>query len=151
MQPPIAIDSSRGKSTGRFLVSATTRARHKLDRETAQKDLATAQGIREKEHAQFVADSGDMSNNLEAMTGALAALEKGMGSFLQMPKDRVARVTALVQSSNQVDADERETILALLQGKQNPFGDYGAQSGEAPSCCAQGRSRHSVDGRRVKC
>merc|ERR1719446_1029346 len=53
-----------------------------------------------------------------------------MGSFLQMPKDRVARVTALVQGSSSVDADERETLLALLQGKQNPFGDYSAQSGE---------------------
>merc|ERR1719253_586554 len=103
---------------------------HKLDRETAQKDLATATGIREKEHAQFNADAGDMRNNLEAMTGAIAALEKGMGSFLQMPKDRVTRVTALVQSSNQVDAVERETLLALLQGKQDLTGDYSGQSGE---------------------
>merc|ERR1719214_30711 len=37
---------------------------HKLDRETAQKDLATATGIREKEHATFVADSGDQKDNL---------------------------------------------------------------------------------------
>lgn len=47
-----------------------------------------------------------------------------------MPKARVTRVTALVQGSSSVDADERETLLALLQGKQNPFGDYSAQSGE---------------------
>merc|ERR550514_2115792 len=53
-----------------------------------------------------------------------------MGSFLQMPKGRVTRVMALVQSSSVVDADERDTLIALLQGKQNPFGDYSAQSGE---------------------
>merc|ERR1719198_2805518 len=53
-----------------------------------------------------------------------------MGSFLQMPKGRVTRVTALVQGTSSVDADERDMLLALLQGKQNPFGDYSAQSGE---------------------
>merc|ERR1719453_2853085 len=103
---------------------------HKLDRETAQKDLATATGIREKEHETFVAESGDQKDNLDALNGAIAALEKGMGSFLQMPKGRVTRVTALVQGTSSVDADERDMLLALLQGKQNPFGDYSAQSGE---------------------
>merc|ERR1719335_2097253 len=53
-----------------------------------------------------------------------------MGSFLQMGSGRVARLTTLVQASNVVDAEERSELLALLQGKQNPFGDYSAQSGE---------------------
>jgi len=103
---------------------------HKLDRETAQNDLATATGIRDKEHATYVAEAGDSKTNLDAMTGAIGALEKGMGSFLQMPKSRVMRVTALVQSSSVVDSEERETLVALLQGKQNLLGDYSGQSGE---------------------
>merc|ERR1719337_417148 len=45
---------------------------HKLDRETAQKDLATAEAIRKKEHEQFEADAGDSKANLEALTGAIA-------------------------------------------------------------------------------
>merc|ERR1719453_97210 len=53
-----------------------------------------------------------------------------MGSFLQLPKGNVARLTSLVQSSSEVDAEERSTLLALLEGKQNPFGDYSSQSGE---------------------
>merc|ERR1719446_233668 len=53
-----------------------------------------------------------------------------MGSFLQMPKESLSRVAKVARVSSSVDADERETLLALLQGKQNPFGDYSAQSGE---------------------
>merc|ERR1719183_74107 len=53
-----------------------------------------------------------------------------MGSFMQMSTGRVARLTTIVQSSNEIDAEERSQVLALLQGKQNPFGDYSAQSGE---------------------
>jgi len=103
---------------------------HKKDRESAKQDLEKATAIRNKEHAQFVADSGDSKENLDAMSGAIAALEKGMGSFLQLPKSRMTRLTSLVQASSQVDDEERSTLVALLQGKQNPFGDYSAQSGE---------------------
>merc|ERR1719453_2604942 len=53
-----------------------------------------------------------------------------MGSFLQLPKGSAARLVKIARSTMTVDADERETLLALLQGKQNPFGDYSAQSGE---------------------
>merc|ERR550514_1325974 len=64
------------------------------------------------------------------MTGAIAALEKGMGaSFLQSQKARVSRVVKAVKASQSVDDFERDEILGLLQGK-NPFGDYGARSGE---------------------
>merc|ERR1719248_488567 len=47
-----------------------------------------------------------------------------------MTSGRMARLTTLVQASSVVDSEERSELLALLQGKQNPFGDYSAQSGE---------------------
>merc|ERR1719316_490125 len=47
-----------------------------------------------------------------------------------MGSGSVARVTSLAQASNEGDAEEWTTLLALLEGKQNPFGDYSAQSGE---------------------
>jgi len=103
---------------------------HKTDRESAKNDLATASGIRDKEHAQYVADAGDSKANLDALTGAIAALEKGMGSFLQLSTGRQARLTTLVQSSNAIDTEERSVLVAMLQGKQNPAGDYSGQSGE---------------------
>merc|ERR1719482_2063437 len=42
----------------------------------------------------------------------------------------MARLTTLAQASTAIDTEERSELLALLQGKQNPFGDYSAQSGE---------------------
>merc|ERR1719299_166232 len=103
---------------------------HKSDRATAKKDLETATAIREKEAADFAEETGSQKADLDAMTGAIAALEKGMGaSFIQSQKARVSRVAKVVQASQQVDDYERDEVLNLLQGK-NPFGDYSAKSGE---------------------
>jgi chromosome segregation ATPase len=100
---------------------------HKTDRESAKADLETATTLREKEHAEFSESTGEQKADLDAMTGALAALEKGMGSsFLQANTQRLTRV---VQAAQTVDDYQREMILNLLQG-QNPFGDYSARSGE---------------------
>merc|ERR1719247_2770501 len=104
---------------------------HKKDREAAKGDLSTATSIREKEHAEFVESTGDAKANVDALTGAIAALEKGMGkSFIQQNKDSVARVMKVVKSATSVDEYEKNEVLDLLQGKQNPFGDYSAASGE---------------------
>merc|ERR1719324_1573886 len=64
------------------------------------------------------------------MTGAIAALEKGMGgAFIQAHSGAASRVQRVVKTSASVDDFERNEILSMLQGK-NPFGDYGARSGE---------------------
>merc|ERR1719240_2383019 len=103
---------------------------HKTDRASAKKDLETATAIREKEAADFAEETGGQKADLDAMAGAIAALEKGMGaSFIQSQKDRVSRVAKVVKASPQVDDFERDEVLNLLQGK-NPFGDYSAKSGE---------------------
>merc|ERR1719253_1776573 len=104
---------------------------HKQDRTAAKADLETATAIREKEHSDYVEATGDQKADLDAMAGAIAALEKGMGSsFVQANKVGASRLQRVVQSSATVDDYQRNQILNLLQGKQNPFGDYGAQSGE---------------------
>jgi chromosome segregation ATPase len=103
---------------------------HKKDREAARGDLSTATSIREKEHAEFVETTGEDKANLDAMTAAVAALEKGMGkSFIQSNKESVKRLEKILQSSASVDDFQKSEILDLLQSK-NPFGDYSAQSGE---------------------
>merc|ERR1719178_551185 len=64
------------------------------------------------------------------MTGAIAALEKGMGeSFIQSQSGAVSRVQRVVKATSSVDDFERNEILSMLQGK-NPFGAYSGQSGE---------------------
>jgi len=102
---------------------------HKLDREKAKADLEQATMIREKEHAEYVAATGDMGANLEAMTGAIDALAKGMGeSFLQSAGKKTVLIQA-VQRTEAVDDYQKDELLGLLQGK-NPFGAYSGQSGE---------------------
>merc|ERR1719390_307704 len=104
---------------------------HKKDREAAKGDLATATAIREKEHAEFVESTGDAKANVDALTGAIAALEKGMGkSFIQQNANSVARLEKIVKAAASMDEYEKSEIIGLLQGKQNPFGDYAAGSGE---------------------
>merc|ERR1719379_1992764 len=104
---------------------------HKKDREAAKGDLSTATSIREKEHAEFVESTGDAKENVDALTGAIAALEKGMGkSFIQQNAKSVARLEKIVKAAATVDEYEKGEIMGLLQGKQNPFGDYSAASGE---------------------
>merc|ERR1740138_961623 len=66
---------------------------HKQDREGAQQDLAKATAIREKEHAEYLELTGESKENLDAMTSAVAALEKGMGSgFLQSQSGEIVGI-----------------------------------------------------------
>merc|ERR1719265_1934590 len=99
---------------------------HKKDREAAKVDLDSATKIREKEHDEYVEFSGEARKNLDAMTGAVAALEKGMGkSFLQSQSgDRLRKV---VESATSVDDYERSSVLSFLEGKQ---GEGESSSGE---------------------
>merc|ERR550537_106642 len=101
---------------------------HKQDREAAKGDLEQATMIREKEKAEFAAATGEQKDDLDALTGAIAAIEKGMGSFLQTPA--AGRAFRAAKKSTAVDDYEKNQVLAFLQGKQNPFGDYSAASGE---------------------
>jgi hypothetical protein len=101
---------------------------HKLDRESAKGDLEQGTALREKEHAEYVEATGDQGANIEALAGAIEALAKGMGSFLQAPRN--PRLVRIVRASEAVDDYEKQDLLALLQGKQNPSGDYSSQSGE---------------------
>ena len=57
---------------------------HQSSRETAKQDQEKATNIRKKEKEDFDAASADMSTNIAAMKGAISALEKGLGAFMQM-------------------------------------------------------------------
>jgi hypothetical protein len=105
---------------------------HKKDRAAAQNDLQKASGIREKEHADFVAETGDSKSNLDQMNAAITALEKGLGkAFLQAQTGEAAqRLQKVVDSAMSVDDYQRNLVLSFLAGKQNPFGDYQSSSGE---------------------
>jgi len=99
---------------------------HKMDREAAKKDLATGTSIRNKEHADYAASTGDQKSNIDAMTGAIAALEKGAGkSFLQSQSAaKIALLSKIVKSSESVDDYQKNAVVSFLEG------DYSSQSGE---------------------
>merc|ERR1719247_3496302 len=92
-------------------------ADHQSSRETAKQDAKKAGNIRAKEQAEYEAASADMSHNIEAMNGAIAALEKGMGAFVQMDSQQKDRLQQVVQTSSQLDDFQRESVMDLLQGK----------------------------------
>merc|ERR550514_289045 len=52
------------------------------------------------------------------MKGAIAALEKGMGAFLQMAASQKAVLERAVASTSQLDDYQRESVTDFLQGKQ---------------------------------
>jgi len=88
---------------------------HQSDREQAKQDSSKAQSIREKENKEFTAAEADMSTNIAAMKGAISALSKGLGNFLQMPADQSDRVQHAIALS-QADDFEKQSVLDLLQG-----------------------------------
>merc|ERR1719172_101388 len=97
---------------------------HQSSRETAKQDQEKAASIREKENADFVAASADMSTNIAAMKGAIAALEKGMG-LIQMAASQKSVLERAVASTTQLDDYQRESVTDFLQGK-----DTAQSSGE---------------------
>merc|ERR1719399_1191392 len=96
---------------------------HKADRETAKSDIAKAKGMREKDAAAFLKESTEDQSNLDALTKALAAIEKGMaGAFLQTNSAAVLRRLSLSQDMSNAD---RDLLASFLVG--------GAKQGYAPA------------------
>jgi len=103
---------------------------HKMDREGANKDLAQSQSIRDKELADYQALTTDQKSNIDAMTGAIAALEKGAGkSFIQSQSQAaMSLLSKIVKSSESVDDYQRNQVVSFLEGGESQ--DYNSQSGE---------------------
>merc|ERR1719409_1297861 len=90
---------------------------HKSDREGAQKDVAEATAIRNKEKAEYEATAADSAANINALSGALPALEKGMGGAALLQTQGGNRLTKIFQSSQDLDSYDKDNVLAFLQGK----------------------------------
>jgi len=89
-------------------------AQHKTDRTEAEKTIKESTAMREKEANEFAATSGELKANLEAMTGALAALRKGMGaSLLQTKAGQTLR--NIIEHSPAVSESERGTLMSFLE------------------------------------
>merc|ERR1719487_2066830 len=90
---------------------------HKADREAAKKDMEEAAAIRAKEKSEYEATAADAKANIEALSGAIPALEKGLGaaSLMQMPQsNRLMKIASAVEN---LDSFDRESLTAFLQQK----------------------------------
>lgn len=101
-------------------------AQHKSDRAQAKQDQEKAQSLRTKENGEFTAAELDMSKNIAAMKGAISALEKGLGSFMQMPKEQSQIVQRLISTNSDVDDFQKQEALSMLQSGSQAQGSTDA-------------------------
>merc|ERR1719174_312944 len=87
---------------------------HKSDRAAAENTMKESTAMREKEAGEFAATSGDMKSNIEAMAGALDALNKGLSaSLLQTGVGNVLR--NIIKTSPAVRDSERSLLMSFLE------------------------------------
>jgi len=116
-QSAAAIDSLTGNVEGQSAQKSQMEqevVQHKTDREEAEKTIKESTAMRGKEASEFAATSGEMKANIEAMTGALAALRKGLSSsLLQTRAGQMLR--SIIQHSPTVSDDDRSTLMSFLE------------------------------------
>jgi len=110
-------------STGKLAQLKEDVKSHQADRAAAKEAMAEATSLRDKEKAAFDAYKSDAETNVAAISKATAAIEKGMGSFLQ--SSSASLLKKIVMNRNMMDAD-RQDLLAFLSGSS----DYAPASGE---------------------
>merc|ERR1719198_1186921 len=109
---------------------------HKADREAAKVAMEKATAVREKEAAEYAKATADDKTNLAAMTKAIAALEKGVGttttryytSFLQTTAADVLK--RFVVNADQLDDSSRSILTSFLAQSSGDEGAYAPSSGE---------------------
>jgi len=112
---------------------------HKADRAAAKEAMAKATALRAEEKSKFEAGTSDLRTNLAAMTKAVAAVEKGMGGFLQTKAASVLRTFAM--NSNKIADADRQDLLAFLTANS----DYAPASGEIVGILKQMGDEMSAD------
>jgi len=89
----------------------------KKDRTQCKADEDKKVQMRAKEAAEYAATKADMDANLEATSGAITSLEKGMGaSFMQTSAGASLRKIIEAQADREsMDVDSKEAISALYR------------------------------------
>jgi predicted nucleic acid-binding Zn-ribbon protein len=95
----------------------------KQDREDAKASIATAEGIREKDAEAFEAESSNLKSNIDALSKAIAAIQKGTSGFLQT---RAATTLRRLMESLDMTVADHDLLSAFLSGSE----EYDPQSGE---------------------
>jgi len=112
-----------GEATGKLAQLKEDVKAHQQDRAAAKEAMAEATSLRGKEKAAFDTFESETSTNVAAMGKATAAIEKGMGGFLQT--SAASTLKKLVGKLDMQDAD-RQDMMAFLSGST----EYSPASGE---------------------
>jgi len=123
------LQSQIEEATSKLAQTKAELAQHQTDRDAAKEAMAKATAIREKEHAAFLKESGELKTNIGALDKAIPAIDKGMaGGFLQTDAAALVRKIAI----NDLDlADyDREMLTAFLQGSSAGTEGYVPKSGQ---------------------
>merc|ERR1719174_1907234 len=89
-------------------------ATHKADRTAAEATIKESTALREKEAGEFSATSGDLKSNIQAMAGALDALNKGLSAaLLQTGVGNTLR--NIIKTSPAVHESERGLLMSFLE------------------------------------
>jgi len=103
-------------------------AQAQQDRSAAKTAMSEATAIRDKEAATYAAFKAESDTNIDAISKAVASLEKGMaGAFLQSGSALALQKLFLSKTGSLQDYD-RQTVLSFLAGSQDS--SYSPQSGE---------------------
>jgi len=105
-------------------------AQHQSDRKAAETDLAAGQKQREKEHNAFIENNQESLDTIDALKGAIAAIQGGIGSFLQNAKPGMASALQnAMDNSLSLSGAEKDTAISLLMGQMSSE-DSAGSSGE---------------------
>jgi len=101
---------------------------HKSARASAEDAIAKATAMREKEAAAFAKESAQSKANIDALSKAIPAIEKGLGGFLQTSAAGVLRQLTL---SADLDSADREALATFLStGNRDGDAEYAPGTGE---------------------
>jgi len=119
---------------------------HKASRAEAKDALAKAEALRKKESGAFAGESAELAANIDALTRAIAALEKGVaGGFLQTSAASVLRRLSL---SMDMSSTDRELLASFLS--QGSSTEYVPQSGEIIGILKQMKDEMEADLKEAK-
>jgi len=93
--------------------------KHKADMAAATADLEKATALRGKESEENAADLADQETNYASVSGAIPALEKGMGaaSLLQANPSLKPGLKKAIAAAQSISAEEKQDITAFLEQK----------------------------------
>jgi len=126
--PQVSSDIEEGEAQNAQLKEDLKK--HQVDRAAAKSAMAEATALREKEAAEFAKEKAELTANIDAMSGAITALMKGMsGTFLQTSAAK--QLQRLIMDKQDLLTDfDRQSVLSFLSGATGEGTEYVPSGGE---------------------